>query len=68
MAQSRRKPTIKADADGNPPAETIRQALDELGIDRPYTVARVVGGRLELTLYGGDVVTWPAPRARRTRT
>ena len=39
---------------------TIRQALDELGIDRPYYTAKVVGGRLELRLYGGDYVYWPA--------
>ena len=38
---------------------TIRRALDELGINRPYYTARVVGGRLELALYGGDVVYWP---------
>ena len=61
MAKPARKPAIKADA------ETIRQALDELGIDRPYLACRVVGNRLELTLYGGDVVTWPPPRSRRTR-
>ena len=50
---TRRRPAIKADA------KTIRQALDELGIDRPYYTARVVGGRLELRLYGGDYVYWP---------
>lgn len=68
MAQkTRRKPAIKADADGKPPADTIRQALEDLGIDRPYYKTRVVGGRLELTLYGGDVVYWP-PTATRTRS
>jgi hypothetical protein len=40
---------------------TIKQALDELGINVPYYTARVVGGRLELALYGGRVVYWPAP-------
>ena len=38
----------------------IKRALEELGINRPYYRARVVGGRLELCLYGGDVVFWPA--------
>ena len=73
MAQTRKpakpaKPKPKAGADKTPPEETIRQALDELGIDRPYMGARVVGSRLELTLYGGDVVTWPpkpAPQRKR---
>ena len=37
----------------------IKRALRELGINRPYYRARVVGGRLELCLYGGDVVFWP---------
>ena len=48
-----RSAAIKADA------ATIRQALDDLAINRPYYSARVVGNRLELRLYGGDVVTWP---------
>jgi hypothetical protein len=39
--------------------KVIRQALDELGINVPYYTARVVGGRLELRLYGGSVVYWP---------
>ena len=62
MTQTRKKPAkkpaIKADDD------TIRKALDELGIDRPYTTVRVVGNRLELALYGGDVVTWPPTKKR----
>ena len=37
----------------------IQRALEDLGINRPYYTARVVGGRLELRLYGGDVVYWP---------
>lgn len=57
--RTRRKPAVATDPDGAPTAETIRQALEELGIDRPYFQCRVVGGRLELTLYGGDVVYWP---------
>ena len=57
--RSRKKLAIQTDPDGNPSAETIRQALEDLGIDKPYMSCRVVGGRLELTLYGGDVVLWP---------
>lgn len=45
--------------------DTIRQALDDLGIDRPYYIARFVGSRLELVLYGGDVVTWPPETGRK---
>jgi hypothetical protein len=57
---TRKKPaTLHAD-----PA-TIQQALDALGITVPYYTARVVGNRIELTLYGGQVVTWsPAPVPR----
>jgi hypothetical protein len=40
--------------------ETIARALQDLGINKPYYTARVVGGRIELRLYGGDVVFWPA--------
>jgi hypothetical protein len=68
MAQTRKKPAITADqAPIVADAGTIRQALDELAIDRPYMGARVVGNRLELTLYGGDVVTWPPKPARKPR-
>ena len=52
---TRRKAQPKIQAD----AKTIRRALDDLGIDRPYYTARVVSGRLELRLYGGDYVYWP---------
>ena len=37
----------------------IARALEELGIDKPYYTCRVVGGRLEFRLHGGDVVYWP---------
>ena len=67
MAQSRRKPAITADPDGTPPAATIRQALDDVGIDKPYYTCKVVGSRLEFSLYGGDVVTWPPAPPRRKR-
>ena len=63
MPQTRKKPAkkpaITADQD------TINQALADLGIDRPYTTVRVVGNRLELALYGGDIVTWPPQRTRK---
>lgn len=38
----------------------IKTAVEELGIDKPIMRSRVVGGRVELYLYGGDVVLWPA--------
>jgi hypothetical protein len=38
----------------------IRRAIKDLGIDRPYYTVKVVGGRLQFRLYGGDVVYWPA--------
>ena len=40
----------------------LPRALQDLGINRPYYSARVVGNRIELHLYGGDVVYWP-PKA-----
>jgi len=57
--RTRKKLAIQTNPDGNPSADTIRQALEDLGIDKPYMNCRVVGSRLELTLYGGDVVFWP---------
>ncbi|MEJ2189576.1 MAG: hypothetical protein P8Y93_09205 [Acidobacteriota bacterium] len=65
--RTRKKATIQAGPDGAPSAETIRQAIEELGIDRPYYACRVIGNRLEFSLYGGDVVLWP-PKATRTRS
>lgn len=64
MAESHKKtarePAVKADAAPvKADAGTIRQALDELGINKPFYTCKVVGNRLEFTLYGGDVVTWP---------
>lgn len=44
------------------PAATMAdldRAVDELGIDVPVLDMRLVGGRLELHLYGGQVVVWP---------
>jgi hypothetical protein len=56
--RTRRETQIRADA------ETIRQAIEELGIDRPFYRCRVVGTRLEFSLYGGDLVYWP-PKPKR---
>jgi hypothetical protein len=39
---------------------TIRQAAADLAVDTPIYTARVVGDRLELRLYGGATVYWPA--------
>lgn len=41
--------------------KTLRQALDELGINVPYYEARLVGNRIEFHLYGGQLVTWTPP-------
>ena len=61
---TKRKTTTKpkrAPARRVTPSKTnIAKALKDLGIDKPYYTARVVGGRLELRLYGGEVVFWPA--------
>jgi hypothetical protein len=43
--------------------ETINKAIKELAINRPFYTCRVVGNRLEFSLYGGDLVFWP-PAAR----
>ena len=64
MAKTRKKPAKQPATEPEPApivadAGTIRQALDELGINRPYYSCRVVGNRLEIALYGGDIVTWP---------
>lgn len=40
-------------------ARTRARAIKDLGINVPIYTTRVVGGRLELSLYGGDVVYWP---------
>lgn len=54
-----------------PDAETTRRALQDLGINVPYYQARVVGNRLEITLYWGAVVSWspeaPAPNPNKGR-
>ena len=70
-SKTSRKRAIQADdlqsADGTPPAETIRQAIEELGLNRPFYTCRVVGNRLEFSLYGGDLVYWPPKRTRPRR-
>ena len=43
-----------------PTPEIIKQALQELGVDVPYYDVRLVGNRLEVHLYGGQVRAWPA--------
>lgn len=55
--RTRKKPQISVD--GEPTEEAIKRALDDLAIDRPYYTCKVVGNRLEFSLYGGDVVHWP---------
>ena len=40
--------------------ETRALAIQELGINVPIYRTRVVGDRLELHCYGGQVLLWPA--------
>ena len=61
---TRKKPAIEPDAGGLPPADTVRQAVEELGINRPFYSCRIVGNRLEFSLYGGDLVYWPPKKTR----
>ena len=64
---TKRKAAVRAAPGGRPTRPkritaskaNIARALKELGINKPYYRARVVGGRLELLLYGGDIVYWP---------
>jgi len=53
------QPAIAADEAGDPTPETIRQAVENLGINRPFYTCRLVGNRLEFSLYGGDLIYWP---------
>ena len=41
--------------------ELTQKAIEELGIDKPIMATRMVGGKLELFLYGGDVVSYQPP-------
>jgi len=58
-----RKTKTQLIADG----PTIRQAISELGINKPWYTCRVVGNRLEFHLYGGDLVYWPEKPKPRTK-
>ena len=57
MAKSRTRATSRKKLELNP--ETVKQALEELGINVPFYQARLVGNRIEFHLYGGQVRTWP---------
>lgn len=39
-------------------AEDLKKIAKEMGIDKPILATKVVGNRLELYLYGGDVVQY----------
>ena len=64
MATSRRSAKSRRKVELKP--ETIKQALEELGINVPYYEARLVGNRIEFHLYGGQVRTWPGARPERS--
>lgn len=38
--------------------ELTKKAIEELGIDKPIMATRMVGGKLELFLYGGEVASY----------
>ena len=38
--------------------ELTQKAIEELGIDRPIMATRMVGNKLELYLYGGEVASY----------
>lgn len=58
---TKRKTKRAAGAEPRVTLADLPQALDELEINVPYYDARLVGGRIELHLYGGQVATWPPP-------
>jgi hypothetical protein len=51
--------------DGEPTPDAIREAVENLGINRPFYTCRLVGNRLEFSLYGGDLVYWPPKPTRK---
>jgi hypothetical protein len=72
--KTRSKPAAKPAAEkiknslpptGDP--ETIKQAIEELGFNRPFYTCKVVGNRLEFSLYGGDLIYWPPEKKRAPR-
>ena len=40
-------------------AKSLKEMVQELGIDKPVMATRVVGNRVELYLYGGEVLNYP---------
>lgn len=45
------------------PIPNLKEILAALGVNVPVLATRVVGGRLELYLYGGGIAVWPLPAA-----
>jgi len=43
----------------DPPADLVRKAIQDLGLDTPYYTCRVVGRRLEFVLATGAIAYWP---------
>ena len=43
----------------------VKQAAEALDVDVPIMGARMLGNRIELHLYGGAVVTWAQPAAKK---
>jgi hypothetical protein len=59
MPTKKAKPAAKPAPKVTNSAANRAKALQELAVDKPWYSCRVVGGRLEFALYGGDVVFWP---------
>ena len=60
MPTKKRAPRAKKPPAITDTTATRARAIRELGIDVPVYRTRVVGGRLELHCYGGQVFLWPA--------
>lgn len=47
--------------------QNLYYAVHDLEIDVPVMTTRVVGNRLELSLYGGSIVKWPETAAEKRK-
>jgi hypothetical protein len=50
-----------------PTNQNIKQAVEDLEINQPLHLVRVVGNRLELHLRGGTVLKWPETATERKK-
>jgi hypothetical protein len=45
--------------------ELIKKAVAELGINKPVMASKMIGNRLELYLYGGEVVSYTTTASKK---